>query len=143
MLKKTITYTDYDGNQRTEDLYFNLSRAEVIEMDLSTTGGMQKLLERIVAEQDSRKITEIFKELILKAYGEKSPDGKRFIKSRELSEAFSQTEAYSELFVELLSDAEKAAAFFTGILPPVPPEELEKAKAQLPPSVSAAIPETK
>ena len=129
MLKKTITYTDYDGNQRTEDLYFNLSRAEVVEMEMSTTGGMQKLLERIVAEQDSRKITEIFKELILKAYGEKSPDGKRFIKSRELSEAFSQTEAYTELFMELFSDAEKAAAFFTGILPPVPPEELAKAKA--------------
>lgn len=143
MLKKTITYTDYDGNQRTEDLYFNLSRAEVVEMEMSTTGGMQKLLERIVAEQDSRKITEIFKELILKAYGEKSPDGKRFIKSRELSEAFSQTEAYTELFMELFSDAEKAAAFFTGILPPVPPEELAKAKAQLPPSISAAIPEIK
>ena len=143
MLKKTITYTDYDGNQRTEDKYFNLSRAEVIEMDLSTTGGMQKLLERIVAEQDTRKIAEIFRELILKAYGEKSPDGKRFIKSHELSEAFSQTEAYSELFVELLSDAEKAAAFFTGILPPVPPEELAKVKAQLPPSISAAIPEIK
>ena len=143
MLKKTITYTDYDGNQRTEDLYFNLSRAEVVEMEMSTTGGMQKLLERIVAEQDSRKITEIFKEFILKAYGEKSPDGKRFIKSRELSEAFSQTEAYTELFMELFSDAEKAAAFFTGILPPVPPEELAKAKAQLPPSISAAIPEIK
>ena len=120
MLKKTITYTDYDGNTRTEDYYFNLSKAEVIEMELGTTGGMQKMLERIVAEQDTKKITEIFKTIILKAYGEKSADGKRFIKSEELSTAFSQTEAYTELFMELFQDADKAAAFFTGILPPLP-----------------------
>lgn len=120
MLKKTITYTDYDGNVRTEDCYFNLSKAEVVEMELGTAGGMQKMLEKIVAEQDTKKIAEIFKSIILKAYGEKTPDGKRFVKSEELSTAFSQTEAYSELFMELFQDADKSAAFFTGILPPLP-----------------------
>ena len=120
MLKKTITYTDYDGTSRTEDFYFNLSKAEVVEMELGTAGGMQKMLEKIVAEQDTKKIAEIFKAIILKAYGEKSPDGRRFVKSEELSTAFSQTEAYSELFMELFQDEAKSAAFFTGILPALP-----------------------
>lgn len=117
MLKKTITYTDYDGNKRTEDFYFNLSKAEVAEMEMSTEGGLTKTLEKIVAEQDGKRIIEMFKDLILKAYGEKSLDGKRFIKSKELSEAFSQTEAYSELFMELAMNAEASAAFVNGIIP--------------------------
>ncbi len=117
MLKKTIIYTDYDGNKRTEDFYFNLSKAEVAEMEMSAEGGLTKTLEKIVAEQDGKRIIEMFKDLILKAYGEKSLDGKRFIKSKELSEAFSQTEAYSELFMELATNAEASAAFVNGIIP--------------------------
>lgn len=117
MLKKTMTYTDYDGNQRTEDFYFNLTKAEVMEMELGTTGGMQKMLEKIVAEQDSRRIIEVFKEIILKAYGEKSPDGKRFIKSEELANSFAQTEAYSDLFLTLATDADAASEFINGIVP--------------------------
>jgi hypothetical protein len=117
MLKQTITYTDYDGNKRTEDFYFNLSKAEVAEMEMSAEGGLTKTLEKIVAEQDGKRIIEMFKDLILKAYGEKSLDGKRFIKSKELSEAFSQTEAYSELFMELAMNAEASAAFVNGIIP--------------------------
>ena len=117
MLKKTITYTDYDGNKRSEDFYFNLTKAEVMEMEMTTTGGMQKMLEKIVAEQDAKRIIEIFKDLILRAYGEKSPDGKRFIKSKELTEAFAQTEAYSDLFMELATDANAAAVFVNGIIP--------------------------
>ena len=101
MLKKTITYTDYDGNERTEDFYFNLTKAEITEMELSHDGGLTKLIEKIVAEQDSKRIVEIFKDLILRAYGEKSPDGKRFVKNQELRDAFAQTEAYSDLFMEL------------------------------------------
>lgn len=117
MLKKTITYEDYDGNKRTEDFYFNLSKAEILEMEMGVSGGMTQMLNRIIAEQDSEKIIKTFKEIIFKAYGEKSPDGKRFIKSEELSTAFSQTEAFSQLFMELATDADAAAKFVNGIIP--------------------------
>ena len=117
MLKKTITYTDYNGTERTEDFYFNLSKAEIMEMELSTEGGLSEMIQKIIAAQDAPAIIKIFKELILKAYGEKSPDGKRFIKSDEISTAFSQTEAYSKLFMELATDADAAAKFVNGIIP--------------------------
>lgn len=119
MLKKTITYTDYDGNERTEDFYFNLSKAEVTEMEMSTEGGLSKALTKIVEAKDAKRIIEAFKDLVLKAYGEKSPDGRRFIKNKELREAFSQTEAYSEIFMELATNAEAASAFVNGIIPMV------------------------
>lgn len=117
MLKKTITYTDYNGVERKEDFYFNLSKAEVMEMELSTTGGLAEMIKRIVAAQDQPAIIKVFKDLILKAYGEKSPDGKRFIKSPELSDAFAQTEAYSQLFMELATNDDAAAKFINGIVP--------------------------
>lgn len=120
MLKKTMTYTDYDGNERTEDFYFNLTKAEITEMEMSHDGGLVKLIEKIVAEQDVKRIIEIFKDLILNAYGEKSADGRRFIKNAEIREAFSQTEAFSDLFMELASNADVAAAFVNGIIPQVP-----------------------
>ncbi|GHU53993.1 hypothetical protein AGMMS49975_13600 [Clostridia bacterium] len=117
MLKKTMTYTDFDGNERTEDFYFNLSKAETLEMEMGTTGGMSQMLQKIVAEQDSKRIIDIFKDIILKSYGEKSPDGKRFVKNKELSDAFSQTEAYSDLFMELATDADAATEFINSIIP--------------------------
>lgn len=117
MLKKTIKYRDYDGNEREETFYFNLSKAEVAEMELSVDGGLVKQIEKIVEEQDGKRIIEMFKDIILKSYGEKSPDGKRFVKNQELKDSFSQTEAYSELFMELATDAEAAAAFINGIVP--------------------------
>ena len=117
MLKKTITYTDYNGIERTEDFYFNLTKAEIMEMEMSTTGGLAESIQRIVAAQDAPAIIKIFKDLVLKAYGEKSPDGRRFIKSKEITEAFSQTEAYSILFMELATDDKAAANFVNGILP--------------------------
>lgn len=117
MLKKTVTYVDYNGVERTEDFYFNLSKAEVAEMELSVEGGFSKMLEEIVKSKDNVRIMELFKQMVLKAYGEKSADGKRFIKSKELSEAFSQTEAYSEIFMELALDEKAAAAFVNGIMP--------------------------
>ncbi len=117
MLKKTVTYVDYNGVERTEDFYFNLSKAEVTEMELSVEGGFSKMLEEIVKSNDNVRIIELFKEMVLKAYGEKSADGRRFIKSKELSEAFSQTEAYSEIFMELALDEKAAAAFVNGIMP--------------------------
>lgn len=117
MLKKTIKYTDYDGNEREEDFYFNLNKAEVTEMELSKQGGLSEYIKRIVAAQDAPSLVELFKELICKSYGEKSLDGKRFVKSKELTEEFTQTEAYSELFVELASNAEEATKFVNGIMP--------------------------
>ena len=117
MLKKTIKYTDYDGNEREEDFYFNLNKAEITEMELSKQGGLSEYIKRIVAAQDAPSLIELFKELICKSYGEKSLDGKRFVKNKELTEAFTQTEAYSELFVELASNAEEATKFINGIMP--------------------------
>ena len=93
MLKKTVTYVDYNGVKRTEDFYFNLTKAEVAEMELSVQGGFSKMLEEIVASKDNVQIVNLFKQMVLKSYGEKSPDGRRFIKSDEIAQAFAQTEA--------------------------------------------------
>lgn len=117
MLKKTITYTDYNGEVRKEDFYFNMTRAEVTEMELSIDGGLSDMIKRVTEAKDVPSIIKIFKDLVLRAYGVKSPDGKRFIKSKELSEEFSQTEAYSDLFMELATDSTAAAAFVNGIMP--------------------------
>lgn len=117
MLKKSFTYTDYNGVERTEDHYFNLSKAELMEMELSTTGGLAEMINKIVAAQDAPQIVKLFKDLVLKAYGQKSADGRRFIKSKELSDEFAQTEAYSQLFMELATDADAASKFVNGIVP--------------------------
>lgn len=124
MLKKTIAYTDYDGVERKEDFYFNLTQAELMEMEMGTPGGMQKMLEQIVKAQDSKRIIDVFKDIILRSYGEKSLDGKRFVKSKELAEAFAQTEAYSELFMELATNDEAASAFINGIIPTALAQEI-------------------
>ena len=120
MLKKTITYTDYNGDERKEGFYFNLTKAELMEMEMSTEGGLAERIQKVVDTKDVPSIIKIFKDLVLKAYGEKSADGKRFIKSKELSEAFAQTEAYSILFMELASDADEASKFINGIVPTMP-----------------------
>jgi len=117
MLKKTMTYTDYNGVERTEDFHFNLTKAELTEMETSIAGGFQQMLQTIIDSKDVPKIMEVFKKIILKAYGEKSADGKRFIKSEEISNAFAQTEAYSDLFMELATDADAASNFINAILP--------------------------
>lgn len=138
MYIKAITYTDYDGEERTENFCFNLNKAEIAEMDLSATGGLESTIKEIIAAKDNAKLVQLFKGLILKAYGVKSPDGRRFIKSAQLSEEFSQTEAYSELFMELASDANAAAEFINKITPNIPGKEeaiaTEKAKLTALPS---------
>ena len=126
MLKKTITYTDYNGVERTDDCYFNLTEAELYEWELSAAGGFFEMLQRIINEKDVPTIAKTFKDLIFKAYGVKSPDGKRFIKSPELSTEFSQTEAYNQLYVELLTSDVAAAEFVNGLMPP---KLVEKMKA--------------
>lgn len=128
MIKKSITYTDYEGTERTEDFFFNLSKAECMEMELSTNGGLQNFIQRIISEKDNAEIVKMFKELILKSFGKKSPDGKHFYKSKEISNDFAATEAYSELFMELATNTEAAIDFIVGIFP-VNPDEAKAAIA--------------
>jgi len=122
MLKKTITYTDYNGNERTEDFYFNLSQVDLVDMEVDAaveTGGgsFEQMINKIISEQDYKKIVEMFKVIILKSVGEKSADGKSFVKSAKISEAFSHTEAYVKLFMELVTNEEAAATFIKGVIP--------------------------
>lgn len=117
MLKKRIKYTDYNGVEREEDFYFNLNKAEVAEMELSIKGGLAALIQQIVDTDNRPELIRIFKELILKAYGVKSLDGKRFIKNDEVRDEFVQSEAYSELFMELATNADSASDFINGIIP--------------------------
>lgn len=127
MLKKTITYFDYNDVERTEDFYFNLSKAEIMEMEMGTTGGLAEMINKIVQTQDAPAIIKVFKDLILKAYGERSADGKRFEKKNgALAEAFAETEAYSQLFMELATDADAAARFVNGIIPKDMQQEAQK-----------------
>jgi hypothetical protein len=132
MLTKNIKYTDFDGVEREEPFRFNLTEAELAEMELSTDGGLEKTIKSIVAAKDTPKIVKIFKELILKAYGEKSVDGKRFMKKdengRPLADKFAETEAYSVLFMELATDADAAAAFINGIIPTKLSEQVKNAQ---------------
>ena len=117
MLKKEITYEDFNGDEVTETLYFNLSTTELLEMETGVEGGLQRSLERIIEEQNIRKIIEEFKRILLAAYGQRSDNGKRFIKSDELREEFQQTAAFDALFMQMAEDPVGAATFVTGILP--------------------------
>lgn len=117
MIAKNITYIDFNGNERTDECLFHFSDSEIMEMELSTSGGLANMLTRIIQAQDAPAIMENFKKIILKAYGEKSPDGKRFEKSEAISLAFSQTGAYDKLFMELVTDSKKAADFINAVIP--------------------------
>lgn len=117
MLKKTIEYEDFDGNKIVEDFYFNLTKAELSELEMEENGGLSNYIQQIVDEKDAKKIIQIFKDIILRSYGKKSEDGKRFIKTKEMAEEFSQTNAFSELFVKLAYDSQEAADFINGIIP--------------------------
>ena len=130
MLKLTRTYTDYNGMERTEDFYFNFSKAELTEKHLSTEGGLDVLLKKIVDSQDHEEIVKTFKDIILKSYGKKSEDGKRFMKSEEISREFEECPAYSDLFMELSTDSDAASKFVNGIMPPDWEKEVEKAKKE-------------
>lgn len=117
MFKKTITYTDYNDVTRTEDFYFSLSEAEITEMQLGVEGGYAAMIDKIIKAQDTPALIKIFKELLLKSYGIKSDDGRRFIKSEQLSEEFTQTPAYSELYMMLATDDKQASTFIKSIMP--------------------------
>lgn len=131
MIKKTITYTDFNGGERTEDFYFHLTKAEITKMEMSVNGGMAERIQRIVSAQDQPAIIEVFEDLIKKSYGVKTPDGRGFVKRKEDLEAFMATEAYSQLFMELATDADAAQKFVNGIIP----ADLSKQIASNPPQL--------
>lgn len=117
MIVKRISYVDYDGNERTEDFRFNLTETELMKMEFEAEGGLEAMIKKIIDEKDTRKIAEMFEKIILTSYGEKSLDGKRFVKSPEISKAFSETEAFNKLYMELLTDEKAASNFVNGLVP--------------------------
>lgn len=131
MLKRTITYTDYNGVERTEDFYFNLTKAELLKMEMGTSGGLAQTMQRLVNEKENPAIIEMFEKLVLGAHGEKSLDGKRFVKNDETRANFAATEAYSMLFMELATDAEKASEFIKAIIPKDLADEVNKQQPTL------------
>lgn len=129
MLKKTITYEDFNGETVSEDFFFHLSKAELVELEMSYEGGLSAALQRIIDTQDGKKIIAEFKNIVLGAYGKRSDDGKRFIKNQQLREEFESTEAYSTLFMELVTDTDAAIEFINGVIPSGMAEEATKLAA--------------
>ena len=129
MYQKTVTYEDYKGNTRTEDFYFNLNKAELVELELSTKGGLTVMMDRIIAAQDNATLFKIFKDLVSKSYGVLSDDGRKFVKNQEVLDDFMQTEAYSIIFSELATNEEAAAEFFNNVIPQNLAKELAEEEA--------------
>lgn len=134
MIKKTITYQDFNGESHTEDFYFHLNEVEITELQFSKDGGLDKMLERIVNEQDNREIVAFFKELLIKSVGKKSPDGKLFVKNDEIRDAFIQSPAYPKLFMDMANSAESATVFVNGIIPKIPEFKKKDKQDKNPPS---------
>lgn len=126
MFKKTVTYPDFNGVERTEDYFFNITKTDLSEMQMSQPGGLKGFLERIIAAKNEAEIMAMFKELVVKSYGEKSPDGRYHIKSPAVQEMFTYSPAYDIIYMELATDEIAAAAFIKGIIPPDVAVELEK-----------------
>lgn len=131
MLKKTVDYKDFDGVEQSEELYFNLTKSEIIQMEASEDGGMEKFLVRIFQEKDTRKLITFFKQFILMSYGKKSLDGKKFVKNDELRAEFESSAAFDALFMELFSSEQKMADFVNAVMPPVSDEQKEEARKKL------------
>lgn len=122
MLKKTVTYTDYNGVERTEDFYFNLTRSELMEMHLTTEGGMDEKINNIIKAKSQSELEKLFKEILLKSYGKKSPDGRLFMKNDEIRAEFEASPVYDELYMKLFTDENAAADFVNGVIPQVQPK---------------------
>ena len=120
MLKKTISYTDFDGNDRSEEFYFNLTKAELLGLNFAPKGGLENTIRAIMLEEENFRLYDMFTDIVKKAYGEKSVDGKRFVKTKEMSDGFEQTPAFSELIVELITVEGAAESFINGIMPKIP-----------------------
>ena len=130
MLKKTITYVDYDGRERTEDFWFNLSKTELTKLDAELPGGVLGVLRKIIDKQDRKALVDFIETLILRSYGEKTLDGKRFVKTPDMAEEFMQTPAYDELFMSILSDTDSQTSFINGVIPQSMVKEIEQTDKQ-------------
>ena len=140
MIEKKITYKDYDGVERTEVFRFHLTQSELIEMDALMPGGMEKTLKLIAEKKDTPALMRAFKTILMKAYGEKSADGRRFMKSEEISHAFEETPAYDKIFMELVSgDGNDTLAFIRGVMP----EDMQKQIDAETQNILKQFPETK
>lgn len=128
MFVKTVTYTDFDGNVRTEDFLFNFTKQEIAEMELTTDGGMAKMIERITKAKSQKELIQLFKKLVLDAYGQKSDDGKHFVKNDKIREDFASTQAFSDIYMELVTNADKASEFFNAIVPKEKSDKLSVAE---------------
>lgn len=130
MIKKTVTYTDYNGVERTESFYFHFSEAEILDMEMSTEGGFAERVQRIVDAKQQTELLKVIKQFVYDAYGVKSDDGKRFIKNDEVKTAFIESPAYSKIFMEMLGDDKIAAEFVNGVVPANMKDELAKIAAK-------------
>jgi len=126
VLKKTITWEDFNGETVSEDFFFHLSKAELVEIEMSHKGGLSESLQKIIAAEDGKAIIVEFKNIILSAYGKRSDDGRRFIKNKELRDEFESTEAYSQLFMELVTNTDAAIEFVNGVIPKGLAEEVSQ-----------------
>lgn len=117
MIKKTVSYVDYDGNDRVENFYFNLTQTELTDLSVKHSGGLNDYIQSIIDAKDVKELYSLFKEIIDMSYGKKSEDGRRFMKSQEILDDFKQTLAYDKLVVSLANDEEEAAAFIQGVIP--------------------------
>lgn len=142
MLKRPISYEDFNGYQKTDIFYFNISKPELIELEVEYDQGFSSMIQGIIDTKDNKSLIKIFKDIVLLAYGQKSEDGKRFVKSDQLREEFSQTAAYSALFMELASNDGAAAIFIKGVLPKDMAGEVDKATAPPPPPTTITPPPT-
>lgn len=139
MTYELITYKDYNGVEKTRKFYFNINKAELIKLETMTPGGVAQALDDAVKAKDAVKLMQFFERIIAMAYGEKSEDGERFVKSKELSDAFMQTEAYNQLFTSLLTDANKASKFINSVFPKELVEEAMKQQKAEQKQIQAAV----
>ena len=117
MIKRTVTYEDYNGEKRTETFYFHYTEAEILDMEMSEEGSFAERIQRIIDAKDNTALMKLIKKFVIDAYGVKSDDGKRFMKNDEVKAAFLECPAYSDIFMDMVTDEDIAAEFVNGVIP--------------------------
>jgi len=140
MLKRDITYEDFNGETVTETFYFNLTKTEIIQLQFGYEGGLEAAIRKIIESEDGKQLIDEFQKIVLASYGVKSEDGKRFIKTEELREEFKQTAAYDQLFMDLATNEDAAADFIKGVVPKDLTEELQRLAAAPTPPATVDVP---